>query len=340
VTTLSTVTPSDDDLDAAVRRVATGTRFSGAVRVDRPHRSLEWAFGLADRRWRVPFTTGTRAGIASATKGFTAVVVMRLVETGALALDTTARSLLGGDLPLVDDGVTVEHLLAHRSGIGDYIDESAGVDVADHVMTVPVHLLDRTEAYLAVLDGFPQVAPPGERFAYNNSGFVLLALLAERATGRRFEQLVDDLVCRPAELTATGFLRSDAVPEGTATGYLLADGLRTNALHLPVLGSGDGGLSSTVADVRRFWSALCTGALVAGGSVEAMTAPRSSHGGDRYGLGFWLAPSGSVVRLEGHDAGVSFSSSHDPVTDVTHTVIGNWSEAAWPVAQALCDLLG
>ena len=332
--------PSDEDLDAAVRRVATATGFSGAVRVDRPHGSCEWAFGLADRRCHVPFTVDTRAAIASATKGFTAVVVMRLVETGVLGLDTTARSLLGGDLPLVDDGVTVEHLLAHRSGIGDYLDETTMGGVDDHVLAVPVHRLDSTESYLAVLDGFPQVSAPGDRFAYNNSGFVLLALLAEQAAGCRFEQLVDDLVCRPAGLTATGFVRSDALPEGAATGYLHADGLRTNVLHLPVSGSGDGGLYSTVADVRRFWSALFSGTLVSGEGIDAMTAPRSESAGDRYGLGVWLAPSGSIVRLEGYDAGVSFRSSHDPATDITHTVIGNWSEAAWPVARALRDLLG
>ena len=48
---------------------------------------------------------------------------MSLVEDGSLALDTTARSVLGDDLPLIDGAVTVEHLLAHRSGIGDYLDE-------------------------------------------------------------------------------------------------------------------------------------------------------------------------------------------------------------------------
>ena len=60
----------------------------------------------------------------------------------------------------------------------------------------------------------------------------------------------------------------------------------------------------------------------------------------RYGLGFWLHPSGSAIRLEGYDAGISFRSWHDPDTEITHTVIGNWSDAAWPVTQALAEALG
>jgi CubicO group peptidase (beta-lactamase class C family) len=78
------------------------------------------AFGLADRAHEIANTVDTVFAIASGTKGFTALTVMSLVQDGAISLSTTARSVLGGDLPLIDDAVTVEHLLAHRSGIGDY----------------------------------------------------------------------------------------------------------------------------------------------------------------------------------------------------------------------------
>ena len=76
---------------------------------------------------------------------------MSLVERGELGVDTTARSLLGTDLPLIDDRVTVEQLLAHRSGIGAYLDEDEVADNNDYVMTVPVHELATTEQYLAGL---------------------------------------------------------------------------------------------------------------------------------------------------------------------------------------------
>ena len=138
------------DLDA----LAAEHRFSGVVRIDRDGQRTERAYGFADRAHGIPNTPSTRFGMASGSKGFTAVVVLSLVADGVLDLDTRARDLLGADLPLIADDVTVEHLLSHRSGIGDYIDEDAGGEVDDHVLPVPVHRLDSTEAFLPVLDGF------------------------------------------------------------------------------------------------------------------------------------------------------------------------------------------
>ena len=99
-------------LAADVDRVAAETDFSGVVRVDRAGTTeLSAAYGLADRRHGIAMTTDTQVGIASGSKGMTALAVMSLIEDGMLALGTTARSLLGDDLPLIADDVTVEHLL-------------------------------------------------------------------------------------------------------------------------------------------------------------------------------------------------------------------------------------
>ena len=99
------------DLAAAVRRAAAESGFSGVIRVDREGEPpLVQAHGLADRGHGVAFTEDTRVGVASGAKGFTALTVMRLVEDDVLALDTPARDLLGADLPLIDDAVTVEQL--------------------------------------------------------------------------------------------------------------------------------------------------------------------------------------------------------------------------------------
>lgn len=264
---------------------------------------------------------------------------MTLVGRDEIALDDTARTFLDDDLPLVDDRVTVEHLLAHRSGIGDYLDEDELSDVTDHVMTVPVHRLDRTERYIEVLDGHPQISAPGERFAYNNAGYVLLALVAERATGRSFADLVDERVLRPAGMASTAFVRSDELPPDAAVGYL-ADGLRTNVLHLPVVGSGDGGLYSTAADVMALWRAVATGRIVDAATVRWMWTPQG-HGRDgaAYGRGWWLDADGRRPALEGYDAGVSFRTVHDPITRRAYVVLSNTSEGAWPLARALDALL-
>ena len=262
---------------------------------------------------------------------------MALVERGTLELSTTARSLLGRDLPLIAGDVTVEHLLAHRSGIGDYLDEDVLDDIAAYVMPEPVHRLATAEQYLAVLDGFPTVFPAGERFAYNNGGYVVLALLAERASAVGYHELVRTLVCEPAGILDTAFLRSDELPGRVARGYLAVDGLRTNVLHLPVLGVGDGGIYSTAGDLHAFWEALFGGRIVGTDTVREMVRPRSDvpEESKRYGLGFHLRATGDEVWLEGYDAGVSFASSYAPSTATTVTVISNWSDGAWPVVKLL-----
>lgn len=326
----------------AVEALAEATWFSGVVRVDGPGEiELGRAFGLADRGHDIANRTETRFGLASGTKGLTALTIVSLIVDGSLTLETTARSLLGDDLPLIDDAVTIEQLLSHRSGIGDYLDEGQLEDGSDYTMTVPVHRLATTEDYLAVLEGHPTAFPPGERFSYCNGAFVVLALIAERRSGVAFHDLVRERVCEPAGMVDTAFLRSDELPGDAALGYLRVDGLRTNVLHLPVRGSGDGGIYSTAADVAALWRAFFGGRIVPEPWVAEMVRPRGVDARDasRYGLGFWLHPSREVVILEGADAGVSFRSSHDPAAGVTTTVISNTSDAAWPIAELLEERL-
>ena len=261
--------------------VAAEHGFSGVIRIDRSGRTeLERAYGMADRAHRVPNMPQTQFAIASGCKGFTALTVMSLVEAGHVRLDATARSFLGADLPEVDPRVTLEHLLAHRSGVGDYVDEDEDGEITDYVLEVPVHALATTEGYLPALAGRATKFAPGERFSYCNSGFVILALIVERVTGRTFHDVVEELVCRPAGLTDTSYLRSDELPGRAARGYLTVDGLRTNVLHLPVRGSGDGGLYSTLADLHRFWDAVGERPDRLGGDTgaDAAAAQRSPHG--------------------------------------------------------------
>jgi CubicO group peptidase (beta-lactamase class C family) len=321
--------------------LASETGFSGVVRIDRSGRvELARAYGLAHRGFEIPNALDTRFGLASGAKGFTAVAVVSLIEEGVLELSTPARAVLGRDLPLIDDGVTVEHLLSNRSGIGDYLDEEAGFEVADYVMPVPVHELATTEDYLAVLGGHPSKYAPGERFSYCNAGYVVLALIAERASGIPFYELVEQRVCRPAGLTDTAFLRSDELPARTAVGYVEVDGAwRSNVFHLPVRGSGDGGIYSTAADMSAFWQAFFAGRIVSTHWVSELVRTRSDapKHGKRYGLGFWLHASTDAALLEGYDPGVSFRSVHDPRAGVTLTVISNRSDGAWPIARYLAQ---
>lgn len=324
------------ELESEVDSLARETAFSGVVRLDEADRVvLEKAYGFCHRGHAIPNAVDTRFGIASGTKGLTALAVMSLVETGELALETPARSVLGSDLPLIRDEVTVEQLLAHRSGIGDYLDEETEPDLRDYLMPVPVHELATTEQYLVALDGREPKFAPGERFAYSNSGYVVLALIAERVSATPFDELVRERVCKPAGMVDTEFLRSDELPGRTAVGYLDAEGGRTNVLHLPVRGSGDGGIYTTAADVSAFWQAFFAGRIVSCGWVDEMMRSRSTtpSGARAYGLGFWLDPAQATVMLVGQDAGVSFGSSHDPRAGRTTTVLSNTTEGAAPLMR-------
>jgi CubicO group peptidase (beta-lactamase class C family) len=329
----------EEELDA----IAATTDFSGVIRADE-NGDVLWAraYGLAHRGYEIPNEADTRFGIASGTKSLTALTVASLIESGELELSTPARSLFGDDLPLIGDDVTVEQLLAHRSGIGDYVDEDTELETNAYLMPVPLHELATTEQYIPALDGIPAKFAAGERFSYCNSGYVVLALLAERSSGTPFHELVHERVCVPAGMTDTEFLRSDELPGRTALGYLEVDGAwRSNVLHLPVRGSGDGGIYTTAADVSSFWTAFFGGRLVSTDWVREMVRPRSTlpSGSQRYGLGLWLRPSTDTVFMEGADAGVSFRSFHDPHSGVTHTVISNTSDGAWPLVRHLADRL-
>ncbi|MGZ8781939.1 MAG: serine hydrolase domain-containing protein [Gaiellaceae bacterium] len=338
--------PGDDgssgDLERDLDALAAETVFSGVVRVDAEGGiELEKAYGLADRAHELPNEVGTQFALASGAKSFTALAVVSLIESGTLELATTARSVLGRDLPLIGDEVTVEHLLAHRSGIGDYLDEDDDeLDLTAYLMPVPVQELATTEDFLAVLDGFTPKFAPGERFSYCNGGYVVLALIAERASGVPYHDLVRERVSTPAGMDDTEFLRSDELPGRAALGYLASNGARTNVFHLPVRGTGDGGIYSTAADISAFWRALDAGEIVSPAWVAEMTRPHSdAEGSMRYGLGFWLHASSDAVQLEGADTGVSFRSIHDPRSGHTRTVISNTTDGAWPVARFLTERL-
>ena len=322
--------------------IAADEGLSGVVRLDIDGRvAVQRAYGLAHRGLGIPTTVDTQFAIASGSKGLTALTVMSLVETGELALNTTARTVLGDDLALIDGRVTVEHLLSHRSDIGDYLDEDEVADWNDYVMTVPVQDLATTEQFLRVLDGHPMKYEPGERFAYSNGGYVVLALLAERASGVPFHDLVDQRVCMPAGMTDTSFLRSDELPGRAARGYLEDKGFAHERVPSP--GPRQWRRRHLHHRSRRPRPVGCVvrWADRVTETFALMVQPRSEVPEEsmRYGLGMWLYDSTGAVSVHGFDAGVGFVSVRDPGRRFTYTVFSNKSRGAWPVSQRLGELV-
>ena len=327
-----------ESVDATVKE----TGFSGVVHVARARQPLyARATGLADRAHQIPNTLETEFGIASGTKGFTALATMSLVSEGRLDLTASVRSILGDELDLIDHEVTVLQLLTHTSGIGDYLDESVLDDVDDYLMPVPVHQLARTVDYIPVLRGLPMKFAPRTRFEYCNSGYVVLALIVEAVTGVSFHDAVAKRVFVPAGMDATAFHRSDQLPGSAAIGYIEdASGWRTNHFHLPIRGSGDGGTFTTVSDLAKFWQSLFAGKIVPVSAVTEMTRAHNNASEESgYGIGFWLRTDRHTVMLEGSDAGVSFRTAYDPPSGLLYTVMSNTSGGAWPIVELLDELV-
>ena len=328
------------DLAERLQNIADESDFSGVITVSRNDQRLaELTRTLADRAHRRPNDINTQFGMASVTKGLTALAIVSLISAGKLGFDTTLRSLLDDELALVDPAVTIEHLLGHTSGVGDYLDEDEPGGDEDYVKDMPVHLLNSPRDYLPLMDSLPQKSEPGDRWKYNNSGFVMLSIAVEVASGKSFYDVVQERVLDPAGMTDTAFFRGDALPARAAVGYL-TDG-RTNIFHLPVRGAGDGGVYSTVADMEKLWSALFGGRILPTELVELLTQPRNDAPSEklRYGLGFWLRPDHATVMLEGQDPGISTRSAYDIDSTLSYTVLSNTTSGAWPICAFLDEQL-
>ena len=184
--------------------------------------------------------------------------------------------------------MTVEHLLTHTSGIGDYSDEDV---VTDSHLPIPWYRLERPRDYLPLLAELPSKFSPGERLSYSNSGSILLGLVVEVLGDIPYQEFVQTRVFDRAEMSEAGFFRLDARPESTALGYIEAEdgSWRTNVYNLPVVGGPDGAFC-TVADMARFWSALDVDLILDRDWRERFLRPQVTDpsSGLLYGLGVWI----------------------------------------------------
>ena len=228
------------DVVSRVTELAVESGFSGVIRIDRAERE-PWsaAFGLADRRHKIANDIDTQFGIASGVKSLTALVVVSLIEAGALSLDTAARDVLGDDLPLISDQVSIEHLLAHRSGIGDYLDEEAVVSPTTCSTFRCISLIGQRLIFRSWPTGRPSSLPVNASPA---AAVTSLALIAGAVSGQSFQSLVEDgCVSRLACMTLRScapMLSQVARPSATSTPARVTD----ECVPLPVVGTGDGGI--------------------------------------------------------------------------------------------------
>lgn len=201
--------------------------------------------GMADRAQGLPNTMETGFSLGSITKLFTKVVILQLVAEGKIDLNSTLGAYLDGFQPEIAGRVKISHLMNHQSGFGQYYDvpdfnpeETTVQSASDFLPWI------RREALLF---------EPGTGMEYSNSGFVLLAAVAEKATGKPYAEILQSRIFDKLAMRSTGFLYRPAQAPGKALGYLSNQpGPMRDNLGFPLLGGGDGGIYSTLGDMLEF----------------------------------------------------------------------------------------
>jgi CubicO group peptidase (beta-lactamase class C family) len=268
---------------AAVRRMASGGEFSGAMLIAKKGKVLfSRAYGLADRQRRVPNTLDTRFRIGSMNKMFTAVAILQLIEAGKLEPSAPfGKYLTNYPNKDVSDKVTVHQLLTHTGGTGDIF----GPDFEAHRKELRT-LADYVELYGERGLEFE----PGSRWAYSNYGFILLGAVIEKVTGQSYYDYVQEHIYEPAGMSRTGSLPEEQALPDRSIGYTRPPGTTRwspNIDTLPYRGTSAGGGYSTVRDLARFADALLSHKLLDSDSTELLiTGKVEAPGRLKYAYGF------------------------------------------------------
>jgi CubicO group peptidase (beta-lactamase class C family) len=333
-------------------RVTTG-EFSGVALAWRDGAPIfEFAGGLAHRGLGVPNTGATRFAVASITKLPTAIVALRLVERGLVRLDRPLLDILPPDLrtAAMTREHTLHHLLSHTSGLANYHDDEDET-LASFVANwdrIPTYHIRRPADMLPLFADLPAVAAPGERYAYNDAGFLLVGLVIEAVTGRPYASVVADEVFGPAGMIDTAIEAIDHEPALMATGYTTDErapkGWKSNVFSITAMGMPDGGMITTATDLARLMDALTGGRLVSPASLAAMTTPQGPPGAEEaYGYGCSLSIEDGRLATIGHggsDPGVAAMLLHHLASATTIAVVCNQDRGAWAATLEIRAALG
>jgi CubicO group peptidase (beta-lactamase class C family) len=244
-----------DTLETLFSGLASAGEPGGAVLAVKDGRAVfERGFGVADLRAQRPIGRRTNFRLASVSKQFTAAAVMLLVRERRLGYDTGLKDVFP-DFPEYGRAVTIRHLLNHTSGLPDYEDLLPPRDPAVPVEEAQVRDADVLELLKTQTAG---KFAPGSRWAYSNSGYVLLGLIAEKVSGRSFPRLLEERIFAPLGMRGTvAYVRGlNEVPE-RAYGHSRQNGRwRESDQSRTSATLGDGGVYSSPADLAEWDEAL------------------------------------------------------------------------------------
>ncbi len=308
-------------------------QVNGSVLVAEQGRLLiDTAYGFANMDHGVRNTPETRFRVASVTKQFTAMAVMMLAEDGKLDVgDPIAKYL--DSLPAEWSAITIHHLLRHSSGISDYEEWFDGYNTqaySNYMAQAHAPARIAHDARQRPLD-----FPPGTKFHYSNSAYILLGYIIQRASGMPYEDFIRTRILEPSGMTHSGQDHSEEILPNRAEGYRYRPGpfpgasynglTRHDFLHayyqLMEPPQADAGLVTTARDLYRWDQALYTEALVKRATRDSIFTP----GLGRYGYGWFInqGPDGTTYEHSGGLPGFSCYIMRIPGTHRTIIVLGN-----------------
>ncbi len=286
----------------------------------------EAGHGLADVDAKRAITPLTVFRMGSITKQFSAAIILQLVAEGKLSLDDKLSKFLP-DYPKPGADGTIAQLLNHTVGVQSYtgIPGWMASDKPAQAIT--------TEQLIAEFKNLPSPSKPGEKWAYNNSGYVLVGAVIEKVTGMPWHQAVEEGIAKPLGLTSVRYGVVEARTPNMAHGYTEKDGqvAPAKAIHMSVPHAA-GALIGTVEDLAKWNAALNGGKVIPAELYAKMTARTRMPDGttEDYGFGIYNRELRSRKAL-GHSGGIfgfTTDSIYLPKEDVFVVVFANSDEPA------------
>jgi len=319
--------------------------FSGAILVQKEGKTFEQGYGYANRSERIHNSPYTKFGIASGCKIFTSVAICQLVQDGLLSFDTYLKDCLDISFPNFDSTITIHHLLTHSSGVPDYFDEEYMDNFEDLWKDLPMYSIQSPKDFVPLFQNGVMKFSPGDKFSYNNAGYILLGLVVEQVTGVDFTEYVEKNIFQPCGMLDSGYYRMDQLPERTAIGYIDNDDAtwKTNFYSLPIKGGPDGGAFTTVHDLSKFWDALFNHQLLSPEYTNILLTPHVKDDDQTYyGYGVWILMHDDTIfkyYVMGSDPGVIMQSSVYPKSNTQAHIIGNINKGAGMIARQIDELI-
>jgi len=296
------ITSASVEIDKLVNSYAENGDFNGAILVSEGGEIMyKKGFGLANMEWNIPNQSDTKFRIGSITKQFTAMLVVQLIVEGKLDLDKPLSTFLP-DYPSENGKkITIHHLLTHTSGIPNSYESTKEKPIRPDSYTA--------DALVEEFATLPLEFIPGEKFSYSNAGYTLLGYLAEKVTGKRYEELLQEYIFTPLQMNNTGFDKHRKRITKRASGYFNSWGEYYNSNYIDMSTVyAAGGLYSTVEDLSIWDRALYTATLIPNEylNLSFVKHVEDPDYGGHYGYGWSIKdkPIGNsedVVETIGHD---------------------------------------